>query len=806
MSQLKKIVKIGALAVLAGSFFLMVFLLYLVKTLPSIDQLSNIRVVESTKIYDREGKTLLYEISNGQKRTVVPFDQIPKTLKDATIAIEDEKFYEGGAFDWQGIIRALLVNIRYGEIRQGGSTITQQLARNAFLTPEQTITRKAKELMLAIQLSRHYSKDQILALYLNQIPYGINIYGVEAASKTYFGKPARDLTLVESALLAAIPKASTKYSPWGKYRNDLIDRQQVILNKMQKLGKISEDELAKALRTPLVFLPQQTQSLQAPHFVMEVQEYLAQKYGDELVRVGGLQVVTTLNVRLQEIAQKAVSAGAAENERLYKGKNAALVAEDPKTGQVLALVGSRNYFDVKNDGNFNVATQGLRQPGSALKPFVYLAAFEKGFSPETVLFDVPTEFTSKNSKCPAYVNFKNRDKECFHPENFDHVFRGPVNIRDSLSQSINVPAVKTLYLVGLEDAVKRMTNFGIKTLNNPERYGLSLVLGGGEVKLADLVNAYATIADDGKKHEQVFVLEVRDKQGRVLESFKDRVEQVTNPLYPRLITEILSDVEARRKLFQTSLPLTIFPDRDVALKTGTSNDYRDAWAIGYTPSFVGGVWAGNNDNTAMQRQGSSLLAAIPIWSSFMKQALELQVNEAFPRPESHPAPSKPILRGDYTANNHVHTILYYVKRDTPTGDPPTNPTDDPQFTNWEASVLAWARANLPNFASMNQTPLTPQAPGENSAPPVITLRSPSAGSFVQNQISVNGNIIATSPIKKITVYVNEQIVREEVGHFGTGYALSWVVSPYNLQSQNSFRLEVVDEKNMRSEVSSIIYK
>ena len=659
------------------------------KELPSPEQFVNRQISQSTKIYDRTGEILLYEIQGEERRTIIPFEEIPDYVKQATIAAEDQGFYQHAAFDWRAMVRALLVNIIKGKIVQGGSTITQQLAKNAFLTPERTFTRKIKELILAYWIEKLYSKDEILNLYLNQISYGANAYGIEAASQTYFSKSAKDLNLVEAATLAALPKSPSYYSPWGPHKDELEQRKNYILEEMFKLGFIDKEEKQRAQNTQPKFSNQNLGSIKAPHFVMMIRDYLINKYGEEFVEKGGLKVITTLDWQLQELAEKVVKEGAERNTQLYQGKNAALVAQDPKTGQILALAGSKNYFDVENEGNFNVAVQGLRQPGSALKPFVYLAAFQKGYSPETIVFDLPTEFSSYNNICPLInINFNDNNHLCFHPQNFDGKFRGPVNLRTALAQSINVPSVKVLYLVGLRDVLKTLHDFGINTLTDPSRYGLSLVLGGGEVKLIEMVDAYSVLAQEGIKHRQSFILEVKDSSGKTLEKYLDQATRVVEPQYPRMINDILSDIEARSGLFQNSLNLTIFPDREVALKTGTTDNFKDAWTIGYTPSLVVGVWAGNNDNTPMQKQAGSILAAVPIWHEFMVKALENQPIEFFNKPEPV-LQSKIMLNGEYISPEGIHCVLYYVDKNDPLGPPPTNPENDPQFLNWELPVRLW---------------------------------------------------------------------------------------------------------------------
>jgi penicillin-binding protein 1C len=680
----------GTIAASAAIVFFLI-VLYFAKALPSIQQIAAQQITQSTKIYDRTGSFLLYEINAGGKRTVVPFNQIPQTLKDATVSIEDQNFYNEPAFDLRGIARAILADIISGGIVQGGSTLTQQLARTAFLNLNQTFSRKLKELILAIKLNQYYSKDQILGLYLNEVSYGPTVSGVEAASEAYFGKAVENIDLAQSAVLAALPQAPTYYSPWGSHISDLLARQHAVLQKMYGLGKINKTQLNGALAEKIVFRPQSLSGINAPHFVIAIQDYLVQKYGETMVDNGGLRVITTLDWTLQQEAEAAVAAGAAQNEKLYNGSNAALVAEDPKTGQILAMVGSRNYFDAKNDGNFNVATQGLRQPGSSLKPFIYLMAFQKGYAPQTVLFDVPTEF-STDPTCPSVPDFTNANRACFHPQDFEGTFAGPVSMRNALAQSINIPAVKTLYLVGLSAAVANMNNFGLTTLTNPDTYGLSLTLGGGAVRLINLMEAYSSLAADGIKHNQAMVLTVQDANGNTLESYGDHSAQVSDPQSVRLINNILSDVSARSGLFQNSLSLTVFPGHDVALKTGTSNDYRDAWAIGYTPSLVVGIWAGNNDNSPMQKNGSSILAAVPIWSVFMNQALQNATSETFPGPDPV-SPLKPILAGSYLINNQIHSELYYIDKSNPTGPAPVDPGIDPQFKNWEVGVVLWAQKN-----------------------------------------------------------------------------------------------------------------
>lgn len=813
----KTIIKMAGLAtliVLALAAGGLVYISSFLKDLPVLKQMSNQRLAQSTKIYDRTDKTLLYEIHAEENRTIVPFEEIPDYAKKATIAIEDRDFYNHPAFDWQAIVRAAFNDLIRGKI-QGGSTITQQLAKNAFLSPERTLQRKIKELALAIQLERRYTKDEILALYLNQIPYGSNIYGIEAAAQAYFNKPAKEINLAESAILAALIQAPSYYSPWGYHLDELKKRQEFVLDQMLKSNFIDAEEKDLAQKAKLAFTSPSLGAIKAPHFVMEVKEYLINRYGEDIVEKGGLKVTTSLDYDLQQLAEKAVTEGATRNEKLYHGKNAALVAQDAKTGQVLALVGSRDYFDIKNEGNFNVATHGLRQPGSALKPFVYLTAFKKGYTPSTILFDVPTEFTANNPACPAVVDFNNQNPICFHPQNFDKKFRGSVDLKNALAQSINIPSVKLLYLAGLSNVLSTLKSFGVNTLTDPQRYGLSLVLGGGEVKLIDLVEAYSVLSQEGVKRPQVMVLKVENSSGEILEEYREKNEKVVEPLYPQLINNILLDADLRQPLFASSLNLTVFPDQEVALKTGTSNDFRDAWAVGYTRSLVVGVWAGNNNNDSMQQQAGSILAAVPIWHAFMDEALKKQTAvETFTRPDVVLA-EKPILRGEaiikYKINDieypQIHNILYYVDKNNPAGPNPQNPQNDPQFENWEEGLMEWLKINIPDFYRYNQTPpgLSLGSSNEQNPGLEITELSPKSGDFAKDAINVKAIIKSSNNLDKIELYLNEQLIdRKSPNSLGV-YEYQYQITNPRLELQNILKLKIGDVSGNFAEKEAIIF-
>jgi len=681
------------LAVLAGAGVVVagIGVLAIAATLPSDTEIANLKIPESTKIFDRTGEILLYDMSENQQRVVVPLSDFPQYLKDATVSIEDERFYSTPGIDIIGIGRAMVKNIAAGSIVEGGSTITQQLAKKVFLTDDRTWTRKAKEALLAIKLARYYSKDQILELYLNQIPYGPTINGAETASQMYFRKPVREISLAQSALLAALPQSPVRYSPWGTHTDELYARQRRILVAMKDQGKISEEQYQQALDEKIEF-QERFNSIKAPHLALMVQDYVNEKYGEDVVGRGGLRIVTTIDWKMQEAAEKAVKEGALRNEQRYGGTNAALTAIDPKTGQLLALAGSRDYFDEAIDGNYNVPFQGLRQPGSTLKPLVYMAAFMKGYTPSTIVYDVPTEFVSGDENCPAVPDFASSEGTCFHPQNFDGVFKGPVPFKSSLAQSRNVPAVKALYLVGVKSMLSLAQSLGLTTLGSADRLGLSLVLGGGEVHLADLVRAYGVFPGDGSIHDRATILEITNEKGDVLEKFEDKATKVVDPEYPRMINAILTDTGERANLLGGSLSSTIFPGYDVALKTGTTNDYRDAWAMGYTPSLVVGVWAGNNNNRPMVSQGSSLVAAIPIWSQFLKEVLPMMPQGEQLAKSNGPTTGKPVLDGDSLTDGQAHNILHWVNRNDPTGPAPASPSSDSQYANWEYGVQAYVGA------------------------------------------------------------------------------------------------------------------
>jgi membrane peptidoglycan carboxypeptidase len=805
-AKISLLVIVGLVALGYGLF------LYLAQGLPDVNAISSNVIGQSTKIYDRTGTVLLADINANNNRAIVSGSEISPYIKNATVAIEDQTFYTSPAFDLKGTIRALVVDIIEGRPAEGGSTITQQLARNLFLTRQKDILRKLKELILALRLERRYSKSQILDMYLNYVPYGPNIYGVEMAAKDYFGVDAKDLTLNQAATLAAMPQAPSYYSPWGSHLSDLQVRKNLVLKNMEQQGYITASQLAQAGSGLPTFLPP-IQTGKAPNFVNYVENYLTQEYGANALEVGGLNVITTLDWNVQQAAETAIKNGVTRDSQLYGGNNGALVAEDPKTGQILAMVGSKDYYapsypagcsglSCEFQGQFNVATQGLRQPGSSLKPFIYMALFEQGFTPQTVLWDVPTEFTTGNSSCPPVVNFNVKNSACYHPVDFENYFSGPVSIAYALANSINVPAVKALYLLGIPNAIKTLDTFGIHTLDNQPNLGLSLVLGGGEVRLIDMVNAYSALADNGILHTPTAILKVTDSQGNVLEQYNNTGTQIVNPEYSQLINNILADPSLRAPLFGASLDQTTVPGYQVALKTGTTNNYADAWAFGYTPDLVAGVWAGNNNHQPMHSQGSSILAAVPMWHAFMSQALQYFPPDTFTRPQPQFV-SNPILKGNLVSGQY-HSILYYLGR-----------VNDPEFVNWETGINVWLQTHTVDtnkFTFISPSELNNPAPAQTQPSPTnqqsniqIKLDNPQNGTFVVQPLNITAQISSQLPLEKIEVYLNNNLIDSQYNNLGNNYTYTAQLNNLTLNQQNLLVIRATDSSGNYSDQQVIVF-
>lgn len=771
-----KIAVLGGLAIgIVGLFVFTLFAAWVSRDLPDPNSLITQSVQQSTKIFDRTGEHLLYEIHGDERRTLVKIDEIPNSMQKAAIAIEDRLFYEHNGVYWRGLVRAGVMSVVRGQRLQGTSTLTQQLVRNAILTTERSYVRKLREIILSLQIEQKYTKDEILQLYLNEIPFGSNLYGVESASQTYFGKPAKELTLDESALLAATIQRPDYFSPYGTgisgdNRVQLVQRQHLVLEKMFEEGFYPREEVdaAKLVKTLDKVIPRRIGNIDAPHFVMYVRDLLETTYGDRTVAQGGLKVITTLDWNMQQAAEEEVKKGVDTLGKQYKFTNAALVALEPKTGQVLTMVGSKDFFDEESDGQFNVILSKNRQPGSSFKPFVYAAGFMRGYLPETQLWDVNTVFKT--------------DVGNYEPKNYSLRENGPVSIRQALAGSLNIPAVQMLYLVGVGRVLDFAESLGYTTLGDRSRFGLSLVLGGGEVQPLEHAAAYASLATEGELRPTSAVLRVEDADGKILEEWKDpEPRRVMDQQIARLVTDILSDNNARAYIFGGRNYLTL-PDRPVAAKTGTTNNNHDAWTAGYTPDLVSVVWVGNNNNAEMKSGADGSIVAAPIWQAFMKRALKGKPVTRFTKP-APPQTTRPILLGkvfeqkikvnklsgklatDQTPpelveeriGREAHTILWYVDKDDPTGPPPSNPADDPQFGNWEGAVQAWVSRTGWNATSTIPTEHD-DAFTEETRPQVAILSPQTNGSVFSRQMQVSLSINSTRPITRVEALVDGNTV------------------------------------------------
>lgn len=648
--------------------------------IPALESISERRVDNSTRIYDRTGTVLLYDMSRDIRREPVPFEAISTYAKNATIAIEDKDFYSHNGFVFSSFLRAVIANLTTLSFSQGGSTITQQVVKNTILTRDKSPTRKFKELVLALKLDGALTKDEILSLYLNEIPYGGTRYGIEEASQSFFGKSSSDVTLAEAAYLAAIPKAPTYYSPYGSRRDELEARKNLVLSEMFKQGMISQEEYDQAITEEVTFrIRENSSNIKAPHFVFFVIDYLEEKYGENTLEGSGYKIITSLDYEIQKKAEALAIKYGEINQNSFNANNNAIVVMDPKTGEILAMSGSRNYFDEVIDGNFNAAT-GHRQPGSTFKPFVYSVLFNRGYTSETILWDVPTQFSTA-----CDMSNLTSDDRCYAPGNYDDRFRGPMTVRSALAQSINIPAVKGIYLAGVNDSIELAQDLGIESLTETNRFGLSLVLGGGEVSLLDLTSAYSVFANDGMRNPYTPILWVEDGNGSMIDKHTPFPIRVLPERTARLVSDILSDNSARTPGYGANSPLYV-SYRDVAVKTGTSNDYRDAWIVGYAPNLAIGAWVGNNDNSAMEKRVAGLIVS-PLWRELLDDVLPGLPEESFidPEPENW-SELKPVLRGEV---REPHSILHYVIKDDPRGDYPSNPSRDPQYNSWEYAISRW---------------------------------------------------------------------------------------------------------------------
>ncbi|MBU1612944.1 penicillin-binding protein, partial [Patescibacteria group bacterium] len=763
---LKKAVLLVIFLGILGFIFGTAAVAWISRDLPDPNKLSDRQIAQSTKIYDRTGEHVLYEIYQDKKRTLVALDKMNPFLSKAVVAIEDKHFYEHSGIRYISILRAAVSNVLSRSSGGGGaSTITQQLIKNAIIGSKRDIvsrvTRKIKELVLAPRLEKKYSKDEILQMYLNEIPFGSTNYGVEAASQTYFQKTSAEISLGQSATLAAMIQRPSYFL---NNTEALKDRRDYVLKLMLDQGFIDETQKSEA-QAEEIKLERTTGIVAAPHFVLYAKQMLADEFGEKIVDTGGLKVITSLDFEKQKMAEDIVKEMGEKYAKESNANNAALVSLDPKTGQILAMVGSRDFFNEEIDGQFNVAVLGKRQPGSSFKPFVYLYAFEKGYTPETVLYDVLT-------------NFDMRTDQKYIPKNYDGKEHGLVTMRKALQGSLNIPAVKTLYLVGTKNMIDFSERFGYTTFTGDP--GLSLVLGGAEVNLLEHTNGYATLANNGTYNAPVSILKVDDMNGNNLYEWKQpEGTEAIKPELAALISNILSDDAARAYMFGRGGILTL-PGRPVAAKTGTTNNYFDAWTMGFTPSLATGVWVGNTQPSTMKGGGGVLAGAI--WNKYMKEALKDAPVEQFPETPPNDA-EKPVLRGSdggialrinintgkiaaSTTPDHMvtekiylpsHDILHYVNKDDPRGSMPADPSADEQYQNWETALQDWIKRenDAGRFMVLEDPPTEFDTPQSLELMPSLEILSPANSSTLYSrQIEIKIETAAPRGVSQSTFYID----------------------------------------------------
>jgi len=751
-----------------GAFLLLIAIMFAIysKDLPTPAKIAARTAAQSTKIYDRTGETLLYETGE-EKRTIIESNQIPENLKNATVAVEDENFYKHSGFDMKGLAAAVWEKITDRRTTtRGASTITQQYIKNALLDSNRTMTRKIKELILSIELEFMYDKDEILTMYLNEIPYGGNTAGAEAAARMYYGIPASELSLSQAATLAAIPQAPTYYSPYGTHTDNLGYRKNYVLKRMVEQGFITQEEADTAEEEDTITVgsavQQRKDTILAPHFALYVIEQAAEEFGEEKIQKEGLKIITTLDFEKQKIAEEAINNGVPKIER-YGAENAALVSIDPNNGQVLAMVGSKDFFNTEIDGNVNV-TASLRQPGSSFKPYSYATLLKKKeYAPASILFDLQTDFGG------GYV-----------PRNYDGYFEGPVTIRHALANSLNIPAVKSMSLAGLDNVIRTAEDMGISTLTDRDRYGLSLVLGSGEVKPLEMAGAYGVFANQGVKHDIKTIMKVYDQTNKILYEYqpeKDTGRKALDPQIAYEITDILSDNVARAPHMGYHSQLN-FPGKNIASKTGTTSSYKDAWTVGYSRNVVTAVWVGNNDSREMKAGAAGLVIAAPIYHEYMDNVVN--PDDKFEQPDGIqtvtvdklstklPTEHSPETITDIFASWQVPTeqdnihVKVKILKGTDLLAPDDVPdslveerlytnihSERPDYPNWEGPVRAWAES-----LGFGATPPTEYGDPGNLAP-TISVSSPSDGSTVTGTQTINVNASSNIGVKNVTFYIDD---------------------------------------------------
>src|SRR3989339_770414 len=762
---LKNLGILALFGVLAGIVLVIILFAWTAASLPNPNKVVR-REGFSTKIVDREGKTL-YDLYTDYNRLPVALTEIPQVMQQATIAIEDKEFYSHEGFSMWGMIRGLSRGVTRGRA-QGGSTLTQQLVKNVLLTSDRSLVRKFKELVLALQIEKKFSKDEILTMYLNEAPYGGTAVGIAAASERYFGKEPRDLTLTQAAILAGMPQAPSRYSPYGTDNQAYVARATAVLRRMREDGSIDKQaEELSVSELPKAEFRDQSVAITAPHFVFYVKEQLVELLGEAVVEEGGYTVTTTLDSELQDFAQTTVTEEIDKLASMKIGNGAAMVI-NPQNGEVLAMVGSKNYFAEDYDGKVNVV-MSLRQPGSAIKPVTYATAFAKGYSPSTMLLDVPTKFPGA------------KEGEFYEPKNYDGKFRGPVQLRFALGSSLNVPAVKLLSLVGLKDMMTTAYEMGLESLEpsseNMKRFGLSVTLGGGEVRLYDLVRAYSAFANGGERIEPVSILKIERDGKTIYEAKQIQKRRVLSEEVAFLVNHVLYDNNARLLTFGSNSYLNM-NGRAIAVKTGTTNDKRDNWTVGWSSKAVVGVWVGNNDNSAMKEVASGVTGASPIWRNIMLKVWEKYPGEDFEPPNGVEAKQVDVVSGypehdgwparaDYfgrgtipTEPDPIHTRVKICKADNSKlaseVDIARGEYDEKEFyvlksksTSWIDDIRAWIdtqsdeRYKVPTefCASDTQTVIGFDKPGNNSK-------------IDTNDVEVRIKVISSKEIEWVKLYLD----------------------------------------------------
>jgi penicillin-binding protein 1C len=778
---------------LGSTALLGLMFLWYSRDLPNPDSLVTRNIPQSTKIFDKTGTHLLYEIAPEEKRTLVKIEDIPTHLQKAVITAEDRGFYDHHGISLKGLARAVI----FGGSRGGGSTITQQFVKNAILTNERHLSRKIKEIILSFALEQRFTKDQILQLYLNEIPYGGVLYGVESASQAYFEKSISEVTLAEAATLAALPQRPSTFLA----RPDLLDaRRDWILEGMVEEGYISPEEATLAQAEEVVVHPS-VGKIEAPHFVLWVKAQLEEEYGVSEVETGGLQVITTLDFDLQQAAEEAVEAGVAERGPRFGFTGAGLLAIEPSTGEIQAMVGSPDFYDTDHSGQVNVTLQPL-QPGSSIKPIIYARAFERGYTPDTILWDVKTDFGG------------------YSPNNYDGAEHGPVTIREALQRSLNIPAVQALYLIGVNDAISYMQKLGYSTNLDADRVGLSMVLGGAEVTMLDHVGAYATFAADGVRRAPTSLKKVTNSEGVVLfEALVNPGEKIVASDIAATLSNVLSDNAARAATFGGSNYLTL-PDRPAATKTGTTNNYKDAWSVGYTPQLATGVWVGNSDGSLMSRGADGSQVAAPIWQNFMKAA---HLNRPVVNfgPYQKVTTGKAVLDGQLAATTVIldratgklatdrtpltfqevkvcgeyHSTLHYVDKGDVRGPAPSNPERDPFYLTWEKALSDYLIRRNSSLKEGEKPYENCQIPTEfddihtQANEPSIRLISPQKNEVIEGQLTLAYESSTVLPFNRIEITLDGQYV----GRLQDGSGGQIALPPWIKTGDQTLQVTVFDE-------------